>query len=402
MGSIAHSSLDILLQRTSIQFEGGSARLLEDKFAKENLIKTLRELTSALETPEDHIQRVVFFPSTYACARIAIDLKLFNIIADTEGNITSKDLAAKTGAEEQLLVRVLRPLTFAGLVIEAGDRTYAANEVTKHLKGPSVQAGMIHFFDAGLRSLSYMPEYFRNNGYKLPSDSVSGPLQFAFNTPLESYAFWNTMPAFADNFNTFMAGKMGAGKTGQTWENTYPVKTNIIDGFDEKISSAMFVDIAGGRGHEVGQLKASFPDAPGKFILQDLPAVIDDVKDLDCSIERMKYNFFEPQPIKGSRSYFMANIMHNWTDADCKKILENVAKVMVKGYSRLLLSDHILPSTGCSLPSFGRDIGMLSLHGGVERSENQWTALLESAGLKVVQFYHLERGEGLVEAVLHD
>ncbi|KAF8849910.1 sterigmatocystin 8-O-methyltransferase [Acephala macrosclerotiorum] len=402
MGSIAQSSLDTLLQSASLQIQGGSTLLLEDNLRKEKLLQTLRELTSALETPEDHVQRVVFFPSAYACARIAIDLKLFNIIAETETNVTSKDLAAKTGAEEQLLVRVLRPLTFAGLVTEAGDRTYAANAVTKHLMGPSVQAGMIHFFDAGLRSLSYMPEYFRNNGYKLPSDSVSGPLQFAFKTPLESYAFWNTMPAFADNFNTFMAGKMGAGKTGQSWEKAYPVKENIIDGFDEHISNAVFVDIAGGRGHEVGQLRANFRDAPGRFILQDLPAVIDDVKDLDCSIERMKHNFFEPQPVHGARTYFMANIMHNWPDADCKKILGNVANVMVKGYSKLLLSDHILPSTGCSLPSFGRDIGMLSLHGGVERSESQWASLLESVGLKVVQFYHLERGEGLVEAVLQD
>jgi hypothetical protein len=255
-------------------------------------------------------------------------------------------------------------------------------------------------YDAGLRSVWSMPDYFKANGYKLPTDAQSGPLQFAFDTRLESYTFWQTKPAFADNFNTFMAGKLGATKTGQSWEDVYPVKEIIIDGFDAKISDALFVDVAGGRGHEVGQLKSNFPDAAGRFILEDLPAVIDDVKELDASIERIKCNFFEPQPVKGARTYFMANIMHNWTDGDCQKILQNVAKEMVKGYSRLLLSDHILPSTDCQLESFGRDIGMLSLHGGVERSEKQWKALLEPVGLSITKFYHLGKGEGLVEAVL--
>jgi hypothetical protein len=74
----------------------------------------------------------------------------------------------------------------------------------------------------------------------------------------------------------------------------------------------------------------------------------------------------------------------------------------VKGYSKLLLSDNILPETNCPLPSFGRDIGMLCMHSGVERSEKQWTALLEPVGLKIVKFWQLGLGEGLVEAVLKD
>jgi hypothetical protein len=247
-----------------------------------------------------------------------------------------------------------------------------------------------------------MPEYFKSNGYKLPSNAESGPFQFAFDTPLETYSYWATKPEVADNFNTFMAGKLNATSTGQSWEEAYPVKENIIDGFDASISDALFVDIAGGRGHEVGQLKARFPDAPGRFILEDLAPVIDDIKELDSSIERIKYDFFGPQPIKGARTYFMANIMHNWPDEDCAKILKNVVQAMVKGYSRLLVSDDIVPETNCPLKVFGRDIGMLSLHSGSERSEKQWTALLEPVGLKVVKFWYFAKGEGLIEAVLRD
>lgn len=95
------------------------------------------------------------------CARVAIDLKLFDIIADAKRPISSADLASKTGAEEQLLgkstttwgwsritnspsVRILRGITFAGLVDEVGEQLYEANAATHHVKLPSVQAGMIH------------------------------------------------------------------------------------------------------------------------------------------------------------------------------------------------------------------------------------------------------------------
>jgi hypothetical protein len=94
------------------------------------------------------------------CARVAIDLKLFNLIADSKEPISSAELATKTGAEEQLLgmstkpwqanftdypsARILRGITLAGLVSEVGEQIYKANATTYHVKIPSVQAGMIH------------------------------------------------------------------------------------------------------------------------------------------------------------------------------------------------------------------------------------------------------------------
>jgi hypothetical protein len=247
-----------------------------------------------------------------------------------------------------------------------------------------------------------MPEYFKANGYKCPPDSVSGPLQYSFETKLETYSYWRTeCPEFAANFDVFMAGKLSATKTGQTWQIFYPVKDEIIDGFDSTEGDAIFVDIAGGRGHEVAQLRANFPEAKGRFVLEELPATIDAMEAPHNGIEYIKYDFFTPQPVKGARVYFLANILHNWPDQDCAKILSNVATAMVKGYTKLLISEHILPEQNCPLQSVGRDIGMMSMHGGVERSEKQWIALLEPIGLKIVKFYHLGgKGEGLVEAIL--
>lgn len=95
------------------------------------------------------------------CARVAIDLNLFDIIADANGPITAAELATKSNAQEQLIsgfigtlkesyitdsfaVRLLRGLTISGLVGEAGDQVYEATPVTRHLTIRPVQAGIIH------------------------------------------------------------------------------------------------------------------------------------------------------------------------------------------------------------------------------------------------------------------
>jgi hypothetical protein len=41
-------------------------------------------------------------------------------------------------------VRILRGLTISGLVSEVTEQLYEANDATRHVKVPSVQAGIIH------------------------------------------------------------------------------------------------------------------------------------------------------------------------------------------------------------------------------------------------------------------
>lgn len=71
--------------------------------------------------------------------RVADELKLFDNLA--EAPRTSKELAESTGAEEQLLVRILRTLVSMGFVGQKG-RTYFAVPVTHQMTKPSVRAGV--------------------------------------------------------------------------------------------------------------------------------------------------------------------------------------------------------------------------------------------------------------------
>jgi len=53
--------LETLLRRVALQAKGGVEDGVTDKLAREALLNSLRQLTIALESPEDVVNRVVFF-----------------------------------------------------------------------------------------------------------------------------------------------------------------------------------------------------------------------------------------------------------------------------------------------------------------------------------------------------
>jgi len=63
--------------------------------------------------------------------------------------------------------------------------------------------------------------------------------------------------------------------------------------------TSLVVDIGWGKGHITQRIKELCPDIKGRIILQDRSDVIDDISKELPRIERMKYDFFTPQPIKG-------------------------------------------------------------------------------------------------------
>lgn len=58
--------------------------------------------------------------------------------------------------------------------------------------------------------------------------------------------------------------------------------------------------------------KRAFPNYLENLIVQDLPVVIDDVKDLPVGIEVMKHDLFTPQPVRNARAYYLRTALHGW------------------------------------------------------------------------------------------
>ena len=76
--------------------------------------------------------------------------------------------------------------------------------------------------------------------------------------------------------------------------------------FDSELSNAtdldhrpLLVDVGGGRGQALLQIKAACPSLKGRVILQDEPSVLEATPDAELpGIEKMSHDFFTIQPIR--------------------------------------------------------------------------------------------------------
>lgn len=74
---------------------------------------------------------------------------------------------------------------------------------------------------------------------------------------------------------------------------------------------------------------------------------------------------------------------------------------MKKDYSSLLIREYVVPETGASLRTAAKDIQMMGLFAGMERTESQWINLLSLSGLRLVKIWSSRNGmESVIEATI--
>ena len=157
----------------------------------------------------------------------------------------------------------------------------------------SLSTGGLH------NSLSKFAEYARLTGYKTPVNLTGGSLQHAYNTDKNMFEHLEANPPYDTQFNHHMGG-YSQGRPSWMDPGFYPVQERLVDGFDSANGDGiMLVDIGGNLGHDLDEFRRKHPEAPGRLVLQDLPQVLEKITDLNPKIERMAYNFYEEQPLKG-------------------------------------------------------------------------------------------------------
>lgn len=191
-----------------------------------------------------------------------------------------------------------------------------------------------------------------------------------------------------------------SGKPSWVDHEFYPVSDRLIKGFNSDYSEVFLVDVGGGKGHDLLELKEKYPHIPGRLILQDRLSVITTAVSDDI-FEAICHDFFTVQPVMHARTYFLHSILHNWGDNDCIRILQQIKPAMKPGYSRLLLNEIVMPLQNATWPMTSMDQLMLILAASRERTEAHLTKLLQQAGFSIVKIYSDELSqESLVEAEL--
>ena len=101
-------------------------------------------------------------------------------------------------------------------------------------------------------------------------------------------------------------------------EGFYPVRERLEDAKVD--DGVLLVDIGGGSGGELARFQAAYPDLKGRVVLQDLPHVVEQSKNL--GFEVMAYDWNQTQPIQGARAYILHHILHDFASDDhCRHIL---------------------------------------------------------------------------------
>ncbi|KAL4862146.1 hypothetical protein BDV12DRAFT_190624 [Aspergillus spectabilis] len=373
--------------------------------SREALIDLGRALVAQLEIPSEFLQRTFWAePAQSAIIRMAVDTKLFQHLKEAgNAGLSAPTLSQKTGIDLILLQRLARHLV-AMYLIAYRDGAFHGTTLSNGLAEENYQHSISFCYDTARPSFNGFPEHFKTRDYKSPTlGTLDGPFQEAHKTQLPFFEWLVATPPNLQHFDSFMSAYR-AGKANWYDKGFYPVPERLIAGFDASTSDVLLVDVGGGRGHDVTFFASQHTNHPGKVILQDREPVIAGVLENstpDRPFDAQAHDFFTPQPIRHARAYSLHSILHDWSDEDGVKILQNLVPALKRGYSRVLLNEIVVSEEKPTLAATNMDLMMLAHFAVRERTEREWKEILEKAGLKIVRIWTYPGvAESLIEAEL--
>lgn len=316
--------------------------------------------------------------SRFAALYTMAELGLADHLA--QGPLSTAELAGRCEADVPALRRVLRELAGMGLVRTLDSDRYDLTE-----KGNALRSDAPGSIRSSIRMLG--EEGFWYAMGNLPVTVRQGRSAFVQRYgPLYQHLAAN--PETGRIFDEYMLGR------------AIPFAESLVKRFDFSAVRTL-VDVAGGKGHILATVLQAHPEMRG--VLFDLEHVVERSTELIAAeglaerCELVGGDFFASVPAGGD-AYLLASVLHNWDDADSVRILRNVRAAMNPD-GRVLLLEAVLPDDDA--PHLGKDVDMRMLaifDGGLERSREEYAALLRQADLELVQVVELATGTSLVEA----
>jgi ubiquinone/menaquinone biosynthesis C-methylase UbiE len=164
------------------------------------------------------------------------------------------------------------------------------------------------------------------------------------------------------------------------------------------------IDVGGGHGELLVAILQAYPEARG--VLFDRPHVIEQSKQYLASTSLTQRcaclagDFFEAVP-GGGDAYVLKSIIHNYSDEQSARILDNCRRVMPEG-AKLLLVERIKPERlGVSAADqvYARgDLNMLIVNASQERTAADYRALLASSGFRLTKIVPVGGEFSIMEA----
>ena len=276
-----------------------------------------------------------------------------------------RELAARFGVLPGVsLHRLLRALASVGVFVQTESGSFALTPMADLLRSDR---------PGSMRALArmYGSEQYKAWGGLLESVRDGAPaFDYAFGTSY--FAYLAAHHDASSIFNDAMTG----------W--TAQLSDAVAAAYDFS-GSGLVVDVGGGTGLLLATILEAAPALRGTLfelshVAEQADAYLRATPIGDrCTV--VAGDFFEAVPGGGSL-YVLAQILHDWDDGHCARILRNCREAMLPG-AKLLIIEQVIPPH--NEPSLGKwlDLHMLVLLGGRERTEAEYASLLSAADLKL-------------------
>lgn len=295
---------------------------------------------------------------------LAAELGIADLIA--KGTTTAEGLARHTGMHAPSFKRMLRALCAYGVFEETTPGVFALCPMGNQLRSdvPGSLRNFARFFP-DQRSWKCLGE--------IEHTIKTGETGMSRAFGIDSFEWLGQHPKEAAIFNAAMA------------DNTNLVARSATAAYDFS-ASRVIMDVGGGNGTFLAAILRSAPAASG--MLFDLPAGVREADSILRNagvVSRCKVipgDFFQSVPA-GADLIILKNVIHDWDDERAAAILTQ-CRAAATHETRLLLVERIMPDRMTALVAHQRaaalDMRMLTITGGIERTEEEYRQLLARAG----------------------
>ncbi|MEU9192824.1 methyltransferase [Streptomyces hundungensis] len=294
------------------------------------------------------------------------------------GARTAEQLAEDCGLHADALRRVLRLLTMHGLFTQDEKGAFGLTEAGRPLR--TDVAGSQH-----AAALFLTGDMLRRSADGIPDTVRTGATPFEETHGLPFFGHLAASPEARELFDAAMAAQSGRVVDLIAGSYAFPARGTVID-------------VGGGRG---GLLRAVLGRQPALTgVLFDRPETVRDHV-LDTGDLRGRWSvaggdFFTEVP-SGGDLYLLKNILHDWDDVDCLRILAAIRAAAAPG-KRLLVVDAVLPDNGDPHPAVELDMIMLMMVRGRERTAAEFEALLTRSGFRLHRILRTPSLPSIIEA----
>ena len=294
-----------------------------------------------------------------------------------DGPRTSADLAAATGLHERSLYRVLRSLAGLGFFTEESRGLFRLTTLGSALTSTD---------GSGARELMLLVDWWSKAIAEFPRTVETGTsgMELAFGSSL--WEFFERNPREGEGFALAVQGAHAGEKEAVAETTTSPVCDRLVD-------------VGGGTGRLLAEVLRRHPQVTRRALRpaggdRGQHRRLDDARDR-CEIGRRR--LLRVRARRGGRVPALAR--HPRLGRRTRpEILRNCRRGDGP-HGRLLLVEMVIPPGDEPHPGKMLDMVMLSLPGGMERSEQEYRELLDTAGFRLTQVIPTQSPASVIEAV---